>query len=166
MEFKYEVGGKKYIQKPLVLAQIKQLISRTQDLEIPGEIDVLELIGLLGDRIPGALAIVLTEKGAALRDKDLDALALELEYSITHETILQVIEDFFVCNPIASLLSKLSGMATQIQTGIKPTGLTTSAPSSPGETLPNETPSSGDSPSENATPISNTESERFDSANK
>ncbi|MHC1697781.1 MAG: hypothetical protein AB9919_06935 [Geobacteraceae bacterium] len=150
-EKRYTIGGKTYFQRTLVLIQIKQLKKALSGIEFPENLSVLNVIETLGDRIPQALAIVLTEEGTALKGKDLSALAEELEYSIEAETVFTVIEDFFTCNPTASLLQKLAGMLGSLRGMMtKRTGSTSSASPSPEETLPSETPSSGATPSESA----------------
>ena len=142
-EFKYEIGGKTYIQKPLVLGQISQLISLMKGLVIPHDIAPMGLVSLLGDKLPIAIAIVLTPEGMKLKDKDINALTDEIEFEISPEQTIQVIEDFFVCNPIVSLLEKLNEAVGKIGEKMKETGLSKSASSSPEATLPKETASSG-----------------------
>lgn len=136
-KFEYEIGGKKYIQRPLVLGQINQLMKLLQGVVIPSGVDTLALVSSLGDRLPRAIAIALTPEGASLKDKDINALAEELEFEISPEQTLQVVEDFFVCNPIPSLLEKIGDMAGKITSQMKRRngdGLTNSSASSALET--------------------------------
>src|SRR4030042_716835 len=143
-EFKYEIGGKTYIQRPLVLGQVRQICDLLQDVTIPGNADMAVIIGILGDGMPEALGMV-------------PALAEEIEFEITGEQIMQVIDDFFSCNPIASYLERLTGMLNAARKKvIKRTGLKKSASSSPEETSPKGMPSSGDTPPESASPGSDT----------
>ncbi len=109
-EFKYQIGGKTYIQKPLVLGQVKQLNALLDGMVIPKDISVSGLIKLLGDKLPLALAIVLTEKGKHPKDKDIEALAKELEFEIDADTTSKVVEDFFDCNQIVSLIERIQGV--------------------------------------------------------
>lgn len=148
-EFKYDIGGCVYIQRPLVLGQTRQLMNAIKGLVIPSDVDTLGLISALGDKLPLALSIVLTPEGVALKDKDIYTLAAEVEYEISPEQTLQVIEDFFACNPIASLLESIGSMTEKISkamTKTKETGLTASSASSPEETSVYETVSSGTIP--------------------
>lgn len=140
--YKYTVGDKIYIQKPLVLGQISQLIEclKGKTIEWSGP---LEMYSQLKDRFPRLLAIVLTEEGKSPGGKDLDTIEVEVEFSIDLDTTLKVIEDFFDCNPTASLLKKLAGMSTKILRQM-PTGSKKSPSPSQEETSPGETPSSGD----------------------
>ena len=143
-DFVYEIGEKLYLQKPLVLGQIRQMMKAIEGLVIPGEVNPLGLIPVLGDKLPLALAIVLTPEGVSLKDKDIHSLASEIEFEISPETSLQAVEDFFVCNPVPSLLERLGGMAEKISKAMsKETGLKNSSAPLPEEILPKETESSG-----------------------
>jgi hypothetical protein len=125
--FRYEIGSKTFTQGPLVLGQVRQLLEVLKDFHFPEEFTAPQLMELLGpDRFPAALAVVLTEDGKSPRDKDLAALAADLEFSITAEMALQVVNDFFACNPVSSLLAGMSGalgtMAANLATAKKNTG--------------------------------------------
>lgn len=61
--FKYIIDGKTYIQKPLVLGQIRQLIGHLKGLEIKPGSSGVGIVFELGDQLPAALAIVLVEEG-------------------------------------------------------------------------------------------------------
>jgi len=162
---KYTIGDKEYIQRPLVLGQINQLVAVIKNMVIPNDFNIKALIGLLGNRLSTAMAIVLLEVEAVdgkskkeisqyLCDRELPPIADELEFSIDPETTIQVIEDFFGCNPIASLLERLSGLTEKISGKIKTerekTSSTSSASPLPAETSQKETASSGGLPSESA----------------
>ncbi len=151
-EYKYEIGDKTYIQKPLVWGQITQLTTLLQDIEIPEDINVQSMVLILGGKLPQALSICLTEEGKSPRDKDIQKLASEIEYEIEAETTIEVIEDFFDCNPVASILEKLSGMIRKITESISKAGLKKSVSSSQAETSPKEIKSSGDIPPKTANP--------------
>jgi len=114
MEKTYVIGDKTYTQKPLVLGQVKQLLDLLKDVEIPGDIDALGLVTILGDKLPLALAIVLAEKGKSLRGKDIPELADEIEFEVTPEQTLEITDDFFLINPISSVLEKLTGIIERI----------------------------------------------------
>ena len=186
MEYKYKIGDKMYYQKPLVLGQIKQLEEFLKDFIIPGNFSVTTLMSMLGNKFPYALAVVLIEEGKSLSDRFrlsnsplagvgnfgyepipeiMNQIALDIAINNNLETSVKVIEDFFVCNPTASIFQKLSGIisALGINQHCPPlevvgggTGLMNSASSSPAETSPGETTSSGDTPLPSASRISNT----------
>ncbi|MDN3515369.1 MAG: hypothetical protein NG747_13355 [Candidatus Brocadia sp.] len=152
MEKKYLIGGKTYVQKALVLGQWRQLLDVMKGITVSQGIDTAGIISALNDKLPSALAIVLTEEGKSLRGKDIVALADEIEYEISPEIIFQVAEDFLDCNPLASLMERLAGIMTGMMTGSKQP-----QSSSPAATSPNVTTSSGAIHQESASPGSNTE---------
>lgn len=140
----YEIGGTKYEQRPLVWAQVRQLAALLPGFTINLNAGVQGLIVALGDKIPAALAVVLNPVGVSLKNKDLATLAEELEYAISPEQVLEVVEDFFTCTPVASLLERLAGTINQIGAGMaKETGLSKSSATLPAETSPSEITSSG-----------------------
>lgn len=154
--FKYEIGGKTYIQRPLVLGQIRQLIGQLGGLKIyPGSGGVGIIFGL-GEKLPSLLAVALTEEGKSPKEKNVEEMAKEIEFEIDPETAIKVVEDFFVCNPTSSILERIGKLRKLIKTK---TGSKSSSSSSPEETSSKETPSSGDILPENASPSSDIASE-------
>ncbi|OGP65792.1 MAG: hypothetical protein A3K22_00970 [Deltaproteobacteria bacterium RBG_16_42_7] len=140
----YKIGGKTYTQKPLVLGQMRQLMSLLQGIVLPPDkINTFGVIFLLGNKLPAAIAIVLIPEGTNLKDKDVNVLAKEIEFEISPEQTIEVINDFFTCNPLASLFKNISEMAEKITAQMQETLLNKSASSSPAEMSPNETASSG-----------------------
>ncbi len=131
----YEVDGRKFVQKMLVWGQVKQLLSVIKGIEFPQGATTANIIEILGDKIPLALAVVLTEEGQSLKDKDLTALASEFEFLFPIEMIVKVVEDFFVCNPMVSLLEKVQMLVGGLnEKVVKTTESTESSSSSQGET--------------------------------
>lgn len=151
---KYKINGKTYIQKPLVMGQIRQLMAILNGLAIPQKLTTAGLVALMGERLPQLFAIVLTEEGATLKGKDIEVLAAELEFDTPMDIALQVVDDFFDCNQISLLLERLAttiGKATgEIN---KATGSKTLSAPSAKEISPEGTTSSGDIPLESASPI-------------
>ncbi len=141
----YRIGGKTYEQRPLVLGQLRQLLAVLGDVALPADAGALGLVAALGEKLPLALAVVLTEKGQSPAGKDLPAAAAEIEFAISPETALEVVEDFFDCNPIASLLDRAAQMIGKLQTRVVPPPSTGSLSSSPAATSAKETASSGPS---------------------
>ncbi len=146
---RYEIGGKAYTQKKLVLGQLRQLMEVLQGTALPVEAGAMAMVAALGERLPLCLAVVLTEEGRSPAGKDLPALADEIEFSITPETVMEVVEDFFGCNPIVSLLDRATAMIGNLSTRMMPTptASSNSSSSSPEATSPNGTASSGDADS-------------------
>jgi hypothetical protein len=112
---RYEFGGKVYTQEKLVWGQVRQIASALKGVSFQGEVSVAGLIDMVGDRLSSVLAIVLTEEGALVKDKDLDTLAKEIETTIPIDVLMQVVEDFFICNPMALVLEKLTGLVGGVQ---------------------------------------------------
>ncbi|GMU26377.1 MAG: hypothetical protein AMXMBFR16_12820 [Candidatus Uhrbacteria bacterium] len=150
----YTIGNKTYVQKPLVLGQVKQLMDIIRGVVIPEAVTIPALMDLFGDRLSLALAVVITEEGNPAKDKDIEAVAMEIEYEIMPEQILEIIEDFFFINRIALLFQKGATVIKGIQERM--TGLSSSVSSSVKETSPGGMTSSGDTPSRNVNPISPT----------
>jgi len=114
---KYPIGGKTYIQKKLVLGQVRQLIEHLDGISFPADLnfDFTGLIAVLGDKLPIALAICLTEEGKSPRDKVIAAAAEELDFSIDTETTITAVKDFFFLNPISSILKAVISITAEIQ---------------------------------------------------
>lgn len=113
-ERRYEIRGKVYIQRPLVLGQIKQLLDIIGDVKVT-EGSVAEVIRVLGDRLPSALAVILTEDGVNPRTKDISAVVEDMYY-MPPETALEVIENFLELNPISAWFGRLAAIAEKITT--------------------------------------------------
>lgn len=106
-EFKYTISEKVFIQKPLVLGQLAALSGIIDGLSLAGGSST-SLISALGDKLPKALACVLVPEGVKPKEVNLEELE-DIFYYCDTMTAIQVIEDFFVCNPIALILEKISG---------------------------------------------------------
>jgi hypothetical protein len=139
----YTIEGKIYTQSALVPGQWRQLLNILKDVAVPADASLIQLAVILGDRLPAAFAVVLNPEGVSPRDKDLRAVADDLEFSLSTETAIQVVEDFFVCNPLSSLLERIGGIAGKL-TLAGTTPLTGLSSSSAGGTSPSGTASSGE----------------------
>jgi hypothetical protein len=183
MSTTYQIGGKTWTQRPLVLGQVQQLLTVIRGLMIPPGASVLQLVEILGDRLPIALAVVLVEDGKDIRERvgirvalnngvmvpewyqnpeKMAEIASEIFAGIDAETTIKVVADFLACNPVSGLLDQLIGLmekGSALMPLIGGTGLTPSSASSPEATSPSATESSGDTPQESASPTSNTTSE-------
>ena len=186
-KFTYTIGDKPWTQRPLVLGQWKQLMEIIKGLAIPAGADIPQLLAVLGPRVPLALAVILIEEGSSLRARfglrtvpgiagipmpewyqNQDVMleiANEIEAGINAETIMRVIDDFLSCNPVSSILERLSGVL--MNTGkiqkMMATGSTSLSPSSPEAISQEGITSSGDSLPENASPTSSTTAENSSS---
>ncbi len=152
----YKIGDKIYIQRPLVIGQVRQLLSVLEGIQIPSDVDVMGLVATLGDRLPDALAVILTPVGTHPKEKDLKAISDEIAFSLELETAMKVIEDFFVLNPISSLFERMGKMVEAIQAQFQTQSMN-SFVSSQEETSQKETQSNGDTHSKSANDTSNIE---------
>lgn len=166
MEKTYEIGGKTYLQRELVLAEWRLLIPLLQELEFPpASSRVRQVLAALeaAGRLEMALAVLLTEQGTLPQDKDLAALAKVFEYAMTPAQVAEVIDDFFICNPASSIFERLGNAlfraAAVIHQALREIGSKRSASCSQEETGADATPSSGDAPPEPPGPGSSTASE-------
>jgi len=105
----YEIGGTIYEQRELVYGQVLQLVDVLGDVEFSAGLDYRSLMSALGDKLIPAIAVVLTEKGTSPRDKDLEALTKELEFSIPAGMIPDIVADFFDLTPVVKLIEALAG---------------------------------------------------------
>jgi hypothetical protein len=165
-QFSYTIGDKKYVQRKLKLGQMLLLSQLLENVSVNPDMNVQSFIRALGSSITEALAIVLTPEGSKVIDKDDEEkrrqLAKEISFNVDPDIVFEVVNDFFDCNPIASLLEKLTGMWEKAKgkLGIRaeetkpkegPTSKESSS-SSPEATLQGGKPSSGDTPSTSAGP--------------
>lgn len=150
----YDIDGRIFVQRPLVLGQIQQLLRVLDGLALPETLTLASLLDALGGRLYAAIATVITEKGCSPRDKNIEELAAELEWKLDLDTALAVIDDFFVLNPVSSLLQKAGGMIGGLNRTMAAlgTGSTRRSSSSQEATSPAATTSSGDTPSRSAPP--------------
>ena len=142
-EFKYTIGNKVYFQRKLVLGQVNQLIKLTKDLSFPEETTVMSLVSALGEKVTEAVAIVLIPADVPhLKQKILDNVINDLESEMFPEQALEVVEDFFDCNQISSLLNRVGEVVKNVSEKIvdtKKMEQNNSASSLQVETPPKET---------------------------
>ncbi len=98
----YIIQGKKLVQKPLVVGQVRQLLKLLEDLEVDENSRFAELVDvLIGEKLPRLMAIIFGDEAQAIR---WDA--------IPYEVLDEVIADFFGLNP--RLTSRLKGLLTSL----------------------------------------------------
>jgi hypothetical protein len=117
--YTYEIDGIVYKQEKLKMGQINQIISLLKDVNIPADANAINLITALGDKLPKAIAIVLHVPDVKLKDKDIDILSGELEFEMSPELALEIIEDFFDLTPISSLLERVGKTVEKIAERMK-----------------------------------------------
>jgi hypothetical protein len=139
-EKKYEIGGKIFIQRPLVLGQWKQIMELIAEMR---EADPLDIFAH-----PRCIAILLMEKGVSLKEKNLEASAEFIERNIDAMISLEVVNDFFDLSPVHLFSQKLMEVRGKIEQ-MRP-GSIMPASSSQAEISPKGKKSSGGSPPKNA----------------
>jgi hypothetical protein len=108
-EFKYTIGDKVYLQRKLVLGQVNQILDLIKGLEIPQNATIMDLVTVLGDKISYAVGILLIPADLDhLKHKNLHTVVEDIQFDISPEQTLEVIEDFFDCNPISLLLNRVN----------------------------------------------------------
>ena len=105
----YEIGGRKYVQKPLVLGQWKQLLTTIKFPE-GGAMTVQTITGMIGESMDTAIAIMICEEGKSLKEKNIDELAEAIRYELDMDTSMQIVEDFFLLNDLTSLVTRVAGI--------------------------------------------------------
>ena len=126
----YNIKGRTFYQKELVLGQLELLIDLLKEVEFQKGLTNLEILKVLGGKTPRAMAIVLLEEGCKLEKVGIgmDGYTLEVEElkklteffanNVDISLALKVITDFFVCTPMANIMQALASLipATQSQT--------------------------------------------------
>ena len=141
----YEIGGKEFEIKPLVLGQVRQIAELFEDtnlVELFSQ-DIDSFLKIVGKKLPRFLAIVLREKGKPLKDKDLEELTSLIEEEVDITTALRMVRDFFGVNDIRSLIEEVTQTVNQTQEQSTGTGLRSSSSSSQTATSPSGMKSSG-----------------------
>ncbi len=144
-EFKYTIGGKSYVQRALVMGQVDQLLGILEGINLSGSVNPLDIKKALGEKIYLGLAIILVEEGKTPKrgPDEIGEIADRIQWSILPQQEIEVIENFFDCNPIVSIVERLPEIAKGLITGLL--GITSAmrSSSSARATSSGETKSSG-----------------------
>lgn len=148
MEKKYCIGDSIYVQKPIVLGQLKRLLSVLDGISLSG-VTPLATLQSVGEKLPSALAILLMADGVGVREamEGVEERADRIEWHASPEVCLEVVEDFFAFNPVSSVSERLGAMLEKFaaQAVMNTETSKPSCSSSAGATCPKETGSSGES---------------------
>jgi len=117
-DFIYIINGKEYVQKKLVLMQWNQLLKVIEGVSFTLDSSPTSMVYQLGERVPEALAIVLCETNISIREKNIESVKEDMELADI-DIAVKVIEDFFGCNPIVSLLEKFQGLMVALTNKVK-----------------------------------------------
>jgi hypothetical protein len=105
--FEYTIGSTIYTQKKMTLGQVKMVNKLFGSVEIPTNFNAVSLFTTFSGQLSEFMAIVLCKKGTALKDKDFEALREEFDDDGDLDVGFKVVQDFFVCNPIASYFDQM-----------------------------------------------------------
>jgi hypothetical protein len=106
-EYLYKIGEVEYRMKPLVLGQISRLMKLLEGVVLPEDSNVLSMVSALGDKLPMAFAIIFHIPNIPLKEKNLEAIANDLEFELSPDMVMEIIEDFFECTPISLLAERM-----------------------------------------------------------
>jgi hypothetical protein len=128
VDFEYEIGDKTYVQKALVLGQIKLLTDLLKTIDLPKTLKPVEIAVAVEEVLPTALAIVLIEKDKTtpgdIQNRDIEATSKSFEWTLDSIVITRVIGDFLYCNPVASVLKLMNTAVSTMYVPNQPTAET------------------------------------------
>lgn len=104
----YEIAGKVFYQKKLVLGQIKQISKELTDFVFPEELNVVSIFKLLGGKASKVISIILIEDGVSLKDKNVDSVEEFIDENIEYDMALEILKDFFLVNTISHIPEVIS----------------------------------------------------------
>lgn len=120
----YEIGEKKYVQRAVVMGQFDMLLPILTGIPLREGIDVMEIVAALQGKIPDAMAIVLVEPNLSIQDamepENFAARVKHLTWNMDPEKVVEVVTDFFECNPISSISSKIKARMGSLQEKLSP----------------------------------------------
>ncbi len=114
---KYEINGKIYFQKALVLGQIADIIPLLENRFID-DLSAVGLVTSLGDILPELAAVILIPEGTKISERDLEAMKSEFQNEMSLDTALEVAADFLSFNPVSSFFTRLKNLTGAIVTGM------------------------------------------------
>lgn len=118
----YNIKGRVFYQKELVLGQLGLLVDLLKDIEFEKGLTNLQILKVLGDKTPHAMAIVLLEEGKQIDKIEVgangDFLEIEEVKKLTQffannvdiSLALKVVTDFFVCTPMTNIMQALAAL--------------------------------------------------------
>jgi len=105
--FEYEIGSTIYIQKKMTLGQVKVLNKLFAEIAIPPDFTALNLFTAFSGKLSEFMGVVLYKKGTLLKERDYNGVVAEMDDFADLDIGFKVVQDFFVCNPIASYFDQM-----------------------------------------------------------
>jgi hypothetical protein len=118
VEKKYDIGGKTYIQRPLLVGQLESLMERASSLTITS-LDPKSVIHALGGKINYILATIMIPEGVPVKKRDIDAIEEQLDEYLDLKTATEIVTDFFVFNPASLLLGTIKEMVARVSESVE-----------------------------------------------
>lgn len=139
MEKRYCIGGRAFVQRPIVLGQLRLLLAALDGMTFDGA-SPLGALRSLGEKLPAVLSILLVEEDLGVREamERLQERAERIGWEASPEVCLEAVEDFFACNPVSSVSERLGEImeraAGQTTKALKPPFSSSAEETSAGET--------------------------------
>lgn len=105
--FEYTIGDSVYTQKKMTLGQVKQLNRLFGTVELPSNFTAITMFTSFSGKLSEFMGIVLCKKGSMLKDKVYQDLVDKLDEDADLDVGFEVVQDFFVCNPIATYFDQM-----------------------------------------------------------
>jgi len=111
----YEIDGKVFClpeeEDELIIAQsediagfIKENVDIDKVFKSDGGIDIPRFLLSLGSKTSVILAILLTPKGVAYKDKNIDELADHFRYNFSFKKSVKIVSDFFIAQGLGDII--------------------------------------------------------------
>jgi len=129
--YDYNIKGRKFYQKQLVLGQLELLIDLLKDMGLEKGLTNIQILSVIGSKMPRVMAIALYEEGKSdikIETKTLEGILKKQEVdeikelssffanSVDITLAIKVITDFFVCTPIGEVISVLARLIPAAET--------------------------------------------------
>lgn len=119
---RYLIADRTFVQRPLVLGQFPQMVEVLKGVMIPADGSPMSIAVAMADKLPEAMAVVLTPEGQPVKDKDLAELAGFFADNMELPTACEVIEDFFGLTQVPLIGQRLQRLGVKTPQGIAANG--------------------------------------------
>ncbi|MCE5243398.1 MAG: hypothetical protein ABFD98_11715 [Syntrophobacteraceae bacterium] len=115
MEKRYCIGGRAFVQRPIVLGQLRLLLAALDGMTFDSA-SPLGVLRSLGEKLPAVLSILLVEEDLGVREamERQEERAERIGWEASPEVCLEAVEDFFACNPVSSVSERLGKILEQV----------------------------------------------------
>lgn len=130
-KFEYKIGEKTYIQKSLVLGQMKLLTNLLKTIDLPKTVEVIDIVNAIQAVIGESLSIVLIEESMLkaspeelseyFSDSKRSERSKFFEWHVGADVLMNVVNDFLACTPVTSMFSLIRMLITNMYVPTVPT---------------------------------------------